>query len=93
MVLHQRDNEIGVADSPRSGLYNKKMQTVDDIMSFDRSSSAKQVFVQDYTRNERPIEPGSRLASIFTNFRVMDQGGALTRESRNIINIIENSSN
>ena len=61
-------------------------------MSFDRSSSAKQVFVQDYTRSERSIARGSRLASIFTNFRVMDEEGVLMRESRNIIDIIENSS-
>ncbi len=92
MVLHQRDGKTCVANSPRSGLYDEKMQIIDDIMSFDRSSM-KQIFVQDYTRNERPIEPGSRLSSIFTNFRVMDQRGALTRESRNIINIIENSLN
>ena len=68
------------------------MQIIGDIMSFDRSSSAKQVFVQDYTRSERSIEQGSRLASIFTNFRVMDEEGMLMRESRNIIDIIENSS-
>ncbi len=92
MVLHQRDGKTCVANSPRSGLYNEKMQIIDDVMSFD-GSSMKQIFVQDYTRNERPIEPGSRLASIFTNFRVMDQVDALTRESRNIINIIENSLN
>ena len=92
MVLHQRDSETGIADSPRSGLYNEKMQIIGDIMSFDRSSSAKQVFVQDYTRSERSIARGSRLASIFTNFRVMDEEGVLMRESRNIIDIIENSS-